>query len=200
MYYVLDITLRDLSLPRVWRKIEIPASFTFLDLHETIQTVFGYENRHLFEFNDGTSSCTAKTFRIGMPDDEGDYCLPKTQPAFDIKLSDVLARRSKLTYVYDFGDEWTYEIRVVKRVKEKRECPYCVEGEGATPPEDCGGLGGYIEMLQALSEGGEEAEQYITWLGLNDNEEWDPIDFPYVLRKAINLELYSKYVVPEVEY
>ena len=117
-----------------------------------------------------------------------------------IKLNKVLARRSKLTYVYGFGDEGADGIGVVKRVKEKRDCPCSPEEEGAAPPKDCGGFSGYIEMLKAVSKVEKEAEEYSAWLGLNDNGEWDPIDFHYLHRKAINLGLYSKYVEAEGEY
>ena len=36
--------------PLVWRRIQVPESYTFWDLHVAIQDAMGWEDRHLHEF------------------------------------------------------------------------------------------------------------------------------------------------------
>jgi Plasmid pRiA4b ORF-3-like protein len=46
----------------------------------------------------------------------------------------------------------------------------CTGGKRACPPEDCGGIWGYEEMLETLNSVGEEKVELIEWLG----EDFDP--------------------------
>lgn len=52
--------------------------------------------------------------------------------------------------------------------------PYCVAGERACQPEDCGGVWGYVDMLEKLADPAcEERAELIEWLG----GEFDPEQF-----------------------
>ena len=44
------IQIRDIKKPPVWRRIVIPENFTFHDLHNTIQSAFGWWDEHLYQF------------------------------------------------------------------------------------------------------------------------------------------------------
>lgn len=94
----------------------------------------------------------------------------------DVKIRQVFNHdQKKLIYIYDFGDSWKHYVQFEKFVDEEIERPYCIEGRNACPPEDCGGLGGYAAMVEALKEpDNPERENYREWLGLNPGEEWDP--------------------------
>ena len=50
MKLIFRIQLRGITKPPVWRKMEIPGNFTFDDFHKAIQTAFGWENHHLYQF------------------------------------------------------------------------------------------------------------------------------------------------------
>lgn len=69
---------------------------------------------------------------------------------------------------YDFGDGWEHEVvleEVTRRVPG-RKYPACVEGAGACPPEDSGGVHGYEEMLKVLRDPShEEHENTVQWVG-----------------------------------
>lgn len=43
MALTFKIQIRGIKKPPVWRRISIPESFTFYDLHRTIQTAFGWK-------------------------------------------------------------------------------------------------------------------------------------------------------------
>ena len=92
-------------------------------------------------------------------------------------ISDVLARaRSKARYVYDFGDDWFHEILVEKIAPADPAVVYprCVGGELNCPPEDCGGIGGFYNLLEAISDPAHpDHEQLTEWLG----DDYDPNHF-----------------------
>ncbi|MEZ0373821.1 MAG: plasmid pRiA4b ORF-3 family protein, partial [Candidatus Sericytochromatia bacterium] len=74
-----------------------------------------------------------------------------------------LLRRPKLQflYEYDFSDGWEHEI-LVEKIRPQPESetlglPQCLAGENACPPEDCGGIFGYYELLAVLADPGHPA-------------------------------------------
>jgi hypothetical protein len=72
-------------------------------------------------------------------------------------MSEILPRHDKafrFEYEYDFGDGWQHEICFEGRpsVEPRKSPPLCMEGEGACPPEDVGGVWGYADFLEALAD------------------------------------------------
>ncbi|EOC99999.1 plasmid pRiA4b ORF-3 family protein [Caldisalinibacter kiritimatiensis] len=53
--------------------------------------------------------------------------------------------------------------------------PICIEGEGACPPEDVGGIGGYEEFLEVINDPNhEDYEGFLTWAKEQGyKESWD---------------------------
>ena len=47
--YQFKITLRDIK-PPIWRRIQVPETYTFWDLHVAIQDAMGWSDYHLHEF------------------------------------------------------------------------------------------------------------------------------------------------------
>jgi hypothetical protein len=88
--------------------------------------------------------------------------------ASDFSLSDALGRTDSFSYTYDFGDDWQHDLVIEKSFKwdENHSYPACIGGENACPPEDCGGIGGYYELLEKLRN--PEDEEHLTmkqWIG-----------------------------------
>lgn len=156
------------SNPSIWRRIQVVASTSLAELHNILQTTMGWENAHLHQF------IYKKTF------------LAPTNPWADeeyaedyegIQLNHLLKRAGgKMQYEYDFGDSWIHEIVLEKTLDrtETGQYPICIAGERACPPEDCGGIGGYMDLLNVLSDPeDEEYEDMLAWLG----EEIAPEEF-----------------------
>ena len=60
----------------------------------------------------------------------------------------------RIGHTYDFGDDWEHVI-VVEEVAPAQPgvaYPRCLAGRRAAPPEDCGGLPGYDQLLEVLSD------------------------------------------------
>jgi hypothetical protein len=95
-----------------------------------------------------------------------------------IKLNELLRFvNNTIIYEYDFGDAWSHEILLEKFIKsdDSIKYPICLGGKMKCPPEDVGGIGGYVEMLKVLrNPNNDEYESYITWLGGHfDYKEFD---------------------------
>jgi hypothetical protein len=87
---------------------------------------------------------------------------------------------SKLRYTYDFGDDWEHDI-LVEKVLDRNETvayPRCTGGRRAAPPEDCGGIWGYAELVEVLNDPADpEHKDRLEWLGLDDAADFDPDRF-----------------------
>lgn len=166
----LKISLREIK-PVIWREFLVSDFWSFHRLHNIIQSVMGWEDYHLHEFDvDGV--------KIGPIDEDVDYDLEDSKKT---KLSDYInSKGQKFSYVYDFGDTWEHEI-VVKDIKEEDikdidKLPICLNGKRRCPPEDCGGVFGYEEILEIKKDKNhpEYKEKIIGWLGEDFNlEEFD---------------------------
>jgi hypothetical protein len=169
MLYQFYIELHE-SDPLVWRSIVVPADYTFYELHMAIQGAFGWENCHLFQFSESGFSDNT---RYGLPGEDIDDQV--TVDARKTRMSRILKKEGQTyCYIYDFGDDWEHRLTLEKVVAEDTAAPFCLDGAGACPPEDVGGMHGYQEMLAILkSSRHPERAGFIEWLGLVAGEKWD---------------------------
>ncbi|HEX6912633.1 MAG TPA: plasmid pRiA4b ORF-3 family protein [Longimicrobium sp.] len=163
----LRITLADIE-PPIWRVLRVPDAYTLHQLHRVIQLAFGWLDYHLylFEVND-------RRFEEPLEDAED-------EDSTAVHLGDLaLGKGSRLTYTYDFGDDWVHEIVVesvhaATRMEGDPPLPVLFGGERAGPPEDCGGPYSYADMLQALGDPDHpEHENHRLWAGDYDPERFD---------------------------
>jgi Plasmid pRiA4b ORF-3-like protein len=130
----LRISLRDVH-PPVLRVIDVPADSTLPELHELLQAGLGWTNSHLHQFVAGDQL-------YGVPDEEWEAQHDES----GVRLGQLPRR---FGYLYDFGDGWEHDVEVLGPGGDQ---PGCVFGEGACPPEDCGGPYGYAELLKVLAD------------------------------------------------
>ncbi|MEU6714416.1 plasmid pRiA4b ORF-3 family protein [Nonomuraea sp. NPDC046802] len=169
--YELKITLLDTDDPVVWRRLRVSAGIPLSRLHRILAVAMGWDDYHLHVFTVGGR-------RYGQPSPEwDDGLLDETT----VTLADVVGGAgARIGWEYDFGDSWEHEL-VVERAMEAEEgvaYPVVVAGEGACPPEDCGGTWGYREFRKALADPGhEEHEHLVGWAGLSSAADFDPARF-----------------------
>ena len=49
------------------------------------------------------------------------------------------------------GDDWEHKIQLVREIEaHHQQSPYLLEANGQTPPEDVGGVGGYMAFLEII--------------------------------------------------
>jgi hypothetical protein len=87
----------------------------------------------------------------------------------NIRLSSVLRRPgAKLIYTYDFDDNWEHAIVLEKLLPllPDMTSPICIDGGFACPPDDCGGISGFYELLDAVADPNHEQHQEMrNWIG-----------------------------------
>lgn len=157
----LKITLKG-TKPPIWRRVLVNKKTTFFRLHYIIQTSMGWENSHLFEFN-------IYGYRIGElaldDEDYNDGLIDSTTKTLDSIIIDV---KKYFEYTYDLGDSWDHEIFVEKFVPidEKMQYPICIAGKLNCPPEDCGGIWGFYDLLKIIKNKKDpEYKEMLEWLG-----------------------------------
>ena len=160
--YQIKVTLLDTD-PPVWRRLLVPADLTLEQLHYVLQLAMGWEGCHMHEFRIGQQ-------RFGTPDPmEKAFGGSRTASERTARLSNVLGRAGiKAVYTYDFGDSWEHRIVLEKRLapEPSRAYPACLAGERHAPPEDCGGIPGFYNLLEAIREPEhEEHEELLDWVG-----------------------------------
>lgn len=88
----------------------------------------------------------------------------------------ITSEHQKFTYTYDFGDNWGHTLHVEKVMNavDAPGSPVCLAGERACPPEDCGGTGGYSELIKIKKNKShpEYKERILGWLGEEHNFEF----------------------------
>ena len=169
-----DVSLRSIE-PRIWRRFQIRLTATFAELHRAIQDSFGWQDYHLGHF-----LYPSEHGRViaGVPDDEfvglDSELIPDGR---GVKLSAFFRTDGDLDgclYLYDFGDTWFHELKLIQIMSsEERFRRRLLGGERACPPEDCGGVGGYGQLMEFLETGEDrydgDPEGLATWLG-----DWRP--------------------------
>ncbi|MEM6840960.1 MAG: plasmid pRiA4b ORF-3 family protein [Bacteroidota bacterium] len=174
MAYQLKVSLDYSSKPPIWRRILVPDLFSFHELHGVIQAAMGWQNAHLYGFRSGGRGGE----EIGIPFDD-DFMGGEVLDANKIPIQSRFTReKQKINYEYDFGDSWAHTVLIEKITDEKITAPRCLKGKGACPPEDCGGIYGYYEMVEAVNNPKHpEHDDMREWLGMEKGEKWDVNDF-----------------------
>ncbi len=150
------------SKPKIWRRLLIPSDLFLREFHMINQTAMGWEDSHLHQFIKKDTFYKEKMLDDFFWNDfrHVDY--------ENVKVSDLLKKvKDKIIYEYDFGDSWEHDIILEKILPPDNnlQYPICLTGRMNCPPEDCGGIGGYYYMLEALEDvEHEEYEDFFEWL------------------------------------
>jgi len=172
--YQLKITLRGIE-PQIWRRIMVPGSYTFYDLHVAIQDAMGWKDYHLHRFEIRDDKVPGERVIIETPFTEPEIEEEKFMST-EVPIFLYLKKPGdKVLYVYDYGDDWWHDV-VLEKIeprKPKKKYPLCLDGERACPPEDCGGVPGYYRCLRAFRNK-DNSEGLLSWLGDWNPDKFDP--------------------------
>jgi Plasmid pRiA4b ORF-3-like protein len=164
--YQMKVTLKG-TKPPIWRRLQVVSTTTLAQLHRVIQGVMGWEGYHLYQFVvGGLEYSDPKMLEEMEGEDAGRVSLATL----------VRGEKDKFLYEYDFGDSWEHELLIEKilPLDKAKYYPTCLTGKRACPPEDCGGIWGYAEFLEAIRDPQHpEHEEMLEWVG----GEFDPDAF-----------------------
>jgi hypothetical protein len=157
--YELLVELEDIE-PLIWRRILVPGSIKLPKLHDLLQLVMGWSDSHLHSFEVGH-----KTFSLAHDEMEDLNILDEQKYTLGRILGESVR---EFVYEYDFGDSWRHRIKVkpVPQPNTDWFYPLCIAGERAAPPDDVGGVMGYLEFLSAIQDPKhDEHESMLAWIG-----------------------------------
>ncbi len=116
------------------RVIEIPEDASLHSLHEAIQDAVNFDRDHLYKFYAGRNMRNEKIVyseEYHWEDRKDDY--------ISIRLNQIYPLKNmKLYYLFDFGDEWIFEIKKKRGEKEaaaNRTYPRVIESFGPNPEQ-----------------------------------------------------------------
>jgi hypothetical protein len=176
--YQMKVTLKDIQ-PPIWRRFQVPGHLTFYQLHLILQMVMGWENHHLYQFVvDGQE--------LSDPTTATEFGLKNAE---ETSLHQLLHQeKKKFVYEYDLGDGWEHEVLLEEILPLTESVPYprCLAGERACPPEDCGGVWGYIDLMTVIAdESHPDHHSKLDWLGGHfDPEAFDLDEVNDLLRRT----------------
>jgi len=159
--------------PPVWRRILVPESYTFYDLHVAIQNSMGWTDSHLhhFEKRDVKGKPWEHSVLIDCPygaeeyeQEENTLYVTETYiTQFFKKVGD------KIIYTYDFGDNWEHEVLLEKILPREANIKYpvCLDGKLSCPPEDCGSIPGFYDCIKTFKD--HKDKERLEWMG-----DWEP--------------------------
>ena len=131
-----DTAMRDslhvfkVSLGRVWRRIALPGEMTLEALSEAILDAFDFDNDHLHLFRYRN--------RFGIFEEIKHPYTEESPSTAEVKVGELPLRPgSVLEYLFDFGDNWLFEVRLEKLepVNPKIRKVTVIDGRGQAPPQ-----------------------------------------------------------------
>lgn len=154
----------------VVRELLVRSEASLAVLHDVLQAAFDWDDAHMHEFAVRPGALRGRDGEDSGAVDEGDLTLAHALPRDG----------SALEYVYDFGDSWEVRVSVVERRPLAPDdglshVARLVAGQGAAPPEDCGGAYGYDRLCQASTDPSfPDRDEILEWWG---GEPFDPEAF-----------------------
>ena len=115
----------------VWRKIKLSHNHSLGDLHMAIQDAFIFDDDHLYAFYIDGNQRTGKPIYCEDTHDDG-ITAEKTR-IFDL----ALYIGQKMLYLFDFGDEWKFDVELIEIDKEAPLPlkPMIIESKGEAPEQ-----------------------------------------------------------------
>jgi len=176
--YQIKVTLKE-SKPPIWRRIQVNSDITLYKFHQILQAAMGWSDYHLHQF-------VVHGKYYGTPDPDFDFEVKNEKR---VKLNKVFSEAGgKFIYEYDFGDSWEHVILLEKILPLDQDvtCPVCLAGKRACPPEDCGGIWGYYNFLEAIHDPEHpEHDEMQEWIGGSFDPEEIDVDAVNQRLKAI---------------
>ncbi len=139
----LRVTLDGIE-PPIYRRLLVPAEVRLDELSQILLDAMGWQGGHLHRFQQGAAYYSNTEFELEEAEDESKY-----------SLGEIVSKEGdKFEFEYDFGDGWVHRVVVedLCPTEDGIHYPVCLDGARACPPEDCGGVGGYEDLVAAMKQ------------------------------------------------
>lgn len=164
--------------PPIWREMLIRNDISLSELHTLLQAAMGWEDAHLHAFK-------IRGVKFVESEPEADEILSS-----QVTVGQAFGRARTGRYLYDFGDSW-YHTLVLRKADAADSLPenataIVLGGGRACPPEDVGGVDGYLRFLRVMSDPRHpDHDETFEWHG----EEFDPDEpfDPWMANRALGI-------------
>lgn len=172
---------------KIWREFVVPANITLETLAFVLIEAMGWEHEHMYQFcKKDISYMNTKKLKKYKEFDAFGFSPVRYENSDKTTLESVLtAKGERIKFEYDFGDSWMHELWI-KSVRDlaPNEEPVIklLKAQGKCPPEDCGGVWGYANLLELLhndNKTDEEVEQ-LEWYDISEDYEPEDSEFEYL--------------------
>ena len=124
--YVFKVSLEK----NIWRRIELSSDHTLLDLHNSIQSAYGFDDDHLYSFFMNGKIPSDEVFTSPYDD---------TGPHVDVvRIGDLgLTVGQNILYLFDYGDMWRFrvELEEIRALGVIPLNPMIIESKGKSPKQ-----------------------------------------------------------------
>lgn len=136
------------------RTLVVRTNTTLDDLRTMIQACGNWTNSHLYHFDFVLDSRLAHAEPVWQSEEMEPVFPGPCLDSSKVCLIDAVAELPSMNCCYDYGDGWEVNVLFLGYVygPEPAQIPLCVAGQGAWPPDDVGGEGGFIELLRVLGD------------------------------------------------
>ena len=143
-FLTLKVTLRD-TKPPIWRRVTVPTTYTFADLHQVAQVAMGWEDYHLWQFWDGVRGPQSVILGPIPPGETAEtwFDLDSQRDAATVMIGELLNTvGQKFLYTYNMGDNWEHQL-LVEAIGEAPDdapaAPQCLADKRPCRPGRSGG-------------------------------------------------------------
>lgn len=173
---------------KIWRELVVPSNITLEMLAYVLIDAMGWRHEHLYQFIGKGDVYYMNTAQLK---EEGSgfrsfFGRIEYRNSDKTTLEKVLQPKGeRLKFEYDFGDSWMHELWVkAARDYAPGEQPAIrlLKGQGACPPEDCGGVWGYAELLELRKKKRKTADEKerLEWYDIPKGYDPDDCDLEWL--------------------
>ena len=176
----------------IWRELVVPSNITLEMLAYVLIDAMGWQHEHLYQFVGKDNVHYVNSWRMKEEADSFMAFFTRIQykNSEETTLDMVLQPKGKrMKFEYDFGDSWSHDLWV----KEERdygpnEEPVIklLKAHGECPPEDCGGVWGYAELLALNKKNRKTAKdkKRLEWYGIPKDFDPEGCDLEWLQEKV----------------
>jgi len=142
LVYELEVSFADIT-PKTWRRFSVPAHITLAQLHDAIETSFGWAGGSFYEFVVAGERYGDASLDAAIHSDE------------TIQLRQVVNRSPRtFQHRYREGGDWTHRVKV-RNIRSRvlgEKVPSLLSGARNGPPGDISDVEEYDECLRILAD------------------------------------------------
>ena len=153
--YDVKVRLNDYR-PITWRDLIIPDNITFMELDDILKTLWDLNGHYLSCFLISKDDLIIIDKELG-----NEIMMGCDYDASTTFISELFEKYDKITYWYDFGDDWRFDIEIKKKINYTKDYVTIKRFKGKyNPIEDCKGTYGLSEIVYYAENPDERDSSY----------------------------------------